>query len=271
MYIVSIGLEVTRNCTLACEHCLRGDAQAVNMDLEVIEKIFNNVRGIGTLLLTGGEPLIAVQQLEKIIELIKKKNIKVGKITLITNGTIYSARVLRIIKELNSISYLNLKMSDDIFHLLELERLGLLNKRENTFSLLREHVDIKKYASEDEAYCNQLLLFSGRTKSLTQERLDEINRLVKFPYVTRTSYGEVKSKGMKLFFVDDTLCGDLSVDVYGNLVGYGLEFVLEDEEAKNHGINIMNMDFRAAIEAYIKYEDEKDILAAQGTILKFLK
>jgi len=79
MYIVSIGLEVTRNCTLACEHCLRGDAQAVNMDLEVIEKIFNNVRGIGTLLLTGGEPLIAVQQLEKIIELIKKKNIKVNE------------------------------------------------------------------------------------------------------------------------------------------------------------------------------------------------
>ena len=40
--IQSLTLEVTRRCNLACEHCMRGDAQNVDMTYEMVDKILDN-------------------------------------------------------------------------------------------------------------------------------------------------------------------------------------------------------------------------------------
>ena len=52
-------LEITRNCTLECEHCLKGDCQKFNIDDNTLNNVFKDIKSIKTLVLTGGEPLLA--------------------------------------------------------------------------------------------------------------------------------------------------------------------------------------------------------------------
>ena len=100
MNIENLDLEITRRCTLNCEHCFRGDSQNINMSIESLVNIFSSVNKIETLLITGGEPFIAVNELEKMIELIVNNNVKIREIRIVSNGTVLSSRVLKIIKDL---------------------------------------------------------------------------------------------------------------------------------------------------------------------------
>ena len=93
MNIENLDLEITRRCTLNCEHCFRGDPQNINMSIESLVNIFSSVNKIETLLITGGEPFIAVNELEKMIELIVNNNVKIREIRIVSNGTVLSSRV----------------------------------------------------------------------------------------------------------------------------------------------------------------------------------
>ena len=120
MYIENLHLSITRNCTLECEHCLRGDRQNVNMDPLILDKVFQDVLVVRNLLITGGEPLIAIQSLEKLAEIIRSQKVKINNIYIITNGTVFSERILKVLNDFNNYSHLELKISSDIFHQLEL-------------------------------------------------------------------------------------------------------------------------------------------------------
>ena len=39
-------VELTRRCNLSCEHCLRGEAQDINITSEIIDKAFEQIQGI---------------------------------------------------------------------------------------------------------------------------------------------------------------------------------------------------------------------------------
>ena len=39
--------EVTRRCNLSCEHCLRGDAQNLDMTKETVDKVLDHIESIG--------------------------------------------------------------------------------------------------------------------------------------------------------------------------------------------------------------------------------
>ena len=54
--IDNITVEITRKCQLQCAHCMKGDAQNVDMSRQIIDKLLESVCSIGTLLFTGGEP-----------------------------------------------------------------------------------------------------------------------------------------------------------------------------------------------------------------------
>ena len=60
-------LEVTRQCSMACPHCMRGDAEELSMDYAVIDRIFQDTRHIGHLCLTGGEPSLVPCVINKIV------------------------------------------------------------------------------------------------------------------------------------------------------------------------------------------------------------
>ena len=130
MHVETLHLEVTRNCTLECEHCLRGDRQTINMNPIVLDKIFEEVKKIDFLLLTGGEPLLADEVIERLKETIETKRIRINKLYIISNGTVLTEKVLNAIKEITKHTYTIIDISVNIFHELELKRLGLTSIRD---------------------------------------------------------------------------------------------------------------------------------------------
>ena len=93
MRIETLYLEVTRMCTLECEHCVRGDRENKFMSSETINNALKDVKEIGLLFFEGGEPLLAIDQILETIEIIKTrggmKNIRNILICDTSNKKIY--------------------------------------------------------------------------------------------------------------------------------------------------------------------------------------
>lgn len=261
MLIQELHLEMTRNCTLCCEHCLRGDKACININKEVIDNIFNDVKSVHTLLLTGVELLLAVYDLEYLIHVLVSKNIRIDRIVLGTNGTVLSSRVLNILKNLRNIAPLIIGVSNDIFHMLELERLNFLELRNKNTEVLKQLFDAKEVGREFESDKPTLLSCCGRAEYLTKERLDEINKLAGSSYAIRDGVRTMTQP--KTYVEYNGIYGYIAVDVYGNIVSYGQSFLEEDIEAEKIDTNINKNGFRNAADNFIEYLDDKYIIAAR--------
>lgn len=79
-------LELTRRCNMACAHCLRGDAQVVDMTPALIEKALEPITYIETLTFTGGEPSLVPHLMQETLSICKERDIQVGQVYLATNG-----------------------------------------------------------------------------------------------------------------------------------------------------------------------------------------
>ena len=84
--VCSMAIEVTRRCNMKCPHCLRGDAQNIDMDHNHIDKILRDVDFIDTITFTGGEPTLNLDAIRYTLEVCKKRNIRVGSFYIVTNG-----------------------------------------------------------------------------------------------------------------------------------------------------------------------------------------
>lgn len=118
-------IELTRRCNLACQHCMRGDPQDVTISREVIDQIVENIEECGDIAFTGGEPLLALDELEYLVDRINKAEMKVGHISLVTNGTIADRRLIDIFKKFCDHSYERttaIAVSNDRFHDLKKSR-----------------------------------------------------------------------------------------------------------------------------------------------------
>lgn len=90
-------LEITRRCNLKCEHCIRGEQQNLDLTDVVINRLFDNLEECKLLNLTGGEPLLAIDIIEYLVDEIIRRNIKIETINLVTNGTIKDRRIVDIL------------------------------------------------------------------------------------------------------------------------------------------------------------------------------
>lgn len=91
--------EVTRRCNFKCEHCMRGDAQNVDLSENAIDNLLNQTLAFGDILFTGGEPLMALDKIEYIIDGMIKRKIPFQSIQIITNGTQFSEEFYRIMRK----------------------------------------------------------------------------------------------------------------------------------------------------------------------------
>ena len=228
--IEKLHLEVTRDCTLECMHCFRGNREHNYMDVSIIQKLLKNVDHINFLLLTGGEPLLAINQLEKVIEMIKTNGIKVDSISIITNGTVLSPRVIRTLKFFDSNSRLYLTVSKDKFHTMELENKGLSDVRDENVSFLKSLFGIYEYLPNR---LPNLIQKVGRAVNLTDEELREINYSgdVQTKYVLgdEKDIEKSRSKYEKPIFDGRCIRGCLSIAVDGSIVPAYCSFNEEDE------------------------------------------
>ena len=258
MEIQNLYLEMSRKCTLKCEHCCRGEAQMTNISEETLYNIFNNVKKIDVLLFTGGEPLVAMSELEKAIELIRNNKVEINEIRIVTNGTALNSRILKILKDLAEISKLIIKISYDMFHLTELERLKIKEKRDHNIQLLKEYFGATEFGKlqENDITNKRLIIPIGRAKNLTEERIKEINSRSEIEYSLSSFNNWIQPE---TYYKDNKVYGTIDIDVNGNVVSYGLSFEDEDEEAEKTGININRMDFEDAMISFSEYLVNKKI------------
>lgn len=113
-------IELTRRCNMTCEHCLRGNAQNLNFDKTMLPNIFGNVRAVNSITFTGGEPTLALKQLEEIIDYIIFFDIEVGQFYIKINGRKFSPKLLKLLKKLQNCctepTLCFLDISQDQFH-----------------------------------------------------------------------------------------------------------------------------------------------------------
>lgn len=86
MYVSNLVLEMTRRCNMRCSHCMRGEPQRLDMKDNVIYRTFRNINEIGTLTLTGGEPQLAVDVMERIYQNIMMQSVRFDYFYVVTNG-----------------------------------------------------------------------------------------------------------------------------------------------------------------------------------------
>lgn len=173
--VLYLSLLITENCNLKCRHCFRGENQNVDITDETIENTFSKVDEIGCLILTGGEPLFSlntIDKIRKVISSIKKNNVIVHTIQLVTNGTIYSGEIEQVLSELYSLA-LNknatyLYVSADDYHDDEIEKHGLKNIIDENighFKKLSKSLGINfKFKTSD------IIVKIGRAKNLPESK-----------------------------------------------------------------------------------------------------
>lgn len=91
-------IETTRRCNMKCAHCLRGDAQDVDINYQHIDDLLDQTEVIGHLEITGGEPTLNLDALEYILNGLCKRGIPLFEFALFTNGLMYSERFISLIK-----------------------------------------------------------------------------------------------------------------------------------------------------------------------------
>lgn len=168
-YIQNLALNITDNCNLECRHCLRGDSCNNKMSDDVIEATLSQIKGAGNISINGGEPTLALDRIEKIIDYIIKNNIYVEEFTTTINGVIYSEELLYYMEIMNK--YIGeddvlsaFAISFDRYHIEEIKRLGLLDQfREN----VRKYSESKYFYGLRDIYVK--LFREGRAASLDKK------------------------------------------------------------------------------------------------------
>ena len=98
LIINNLYIEVTRNCTMNCAHCLRGEKEKINLNINDIDNLFSNnninIIKIKKLTITGGEPTLNPQVILEIIKKIISKQIDIEHFIMVINGSIYNQSLI---------------------------------------------------------------------------------------------------------------------------------------------------------------------------------
>lgn len=247
-------LEITRRCTLECAHCMRGNRQNIDMSEEILDNALKDATHIHELDLGGGEPLLVPQVIESIINKIRTYGIKVDKISFTTNGTVLTTRVVELLRDLREIAPLNVRLSHDKFHLLELYIKKLTERVDKNNELFTEMLG---YNPKDKDFVMNDGIISriGKAKSLTQENLDAINKWIK-PTYYHLLFGSPNTLDVvKMYDWDKDVvqvCGSVVISATGYLTQMDREYELEDK-GPIFGLHIKD---KSLLDALIQYENE---------------
>lgn len=124
----NIAIEMTRRCNAKCHHCMRGEAQNIDVSKEIIDSILNNeeISQIDHICFSGGEPTLNADMIIYAINKIIAEKINVLEIAMVTNGQIFNRglveafnRFINYRKQVNgkdSEDYARITFSVDRFH-----------------------------------------------------------------------------------------------------------------------------------------------------------
>lgn len=162
IYVETLAIVVTEKCNLNCAHCLRGKKQNRSISSEVISAIFDQVKAIDLLNICGGEPTLAIDEIEEIFKTIIRRRIFLRDIYITINGTIFDDRFYELcemmesyIQGIDPTGHVKIGISCDKYHLAEMKKKNIHYREENFeskfFSNLRELNDDLKLFREGNA------------------------------------------------------------------------------------------------------------------------
>lgn len=93
-------LEVTRRCNMRCPHCLRGEAESLDADIDLIPQIFEGVSEIGMLTFSGGEPSLNTAYITAVVDYILEHDITVNGCFIATNAKVYAPELVDCVRRL---------------------------------------------------------------------------------------------------------------------------------------------------------------------------
>ena len=177
--VVNLSLEVTKRCNFKCRHCLKGEAQEEDLDLNVIAKIFKRGVIVQNLQFTGGEVFMVPDLFHKIVDRIISSGAMVNHANIVTNGTYYTKQIEQDLRRLsiyisrcnsmvsgaNYQNPISLELSDDEYHQEQIEIIKNNNPKlynqykENLQRLIQNNPDL-------EMRCNEIIFDKGRARDL---------------------------------------------------------------------------------------------------------
>ena len=221
-------LELTRNCNIECAHCFRGDSQNYYMSLDIIDYIFKNVCRINELLLTGGEPFLAINQLKCIRDNILKDFTNISDLIIVTNGTVLDIDIIDLLTDIATRTNLIIRLSDDYFHEMEISKKGLKDIRDRNIKILNQNFFMEQNTIGKIYVVDRI----GRAKNLTDEDLLEINsQSENTKYIfgnTRVLQEYRKKYPLPRLIEDNVVDGSLNIDVFGNITPTYYPYEAED-------------------------------------------
>lgn len=110
-----IEIEVTRRCNLTCRHCVRGEAQNIDISEKVIDEIFKQINDCRIIMLTGGEPLLVPEKIIYIINKIMDEKMHIINFSFITNGTLLNNGTIKVLEALNDLNEYCCQLYHDMF------------------------------------------------------------------------------------------------------------------------------------------------------------
>ena len=119
IYVSDLMIEVTRRCNMCCDHCLRGDAQNLDISDEVLEAIARDIQP-SSVVFTGGEPSLNIAAIKKYFALAEKYGTLPCSFYVVTNGKEnqeeLAVALLRAYGKMSEPEMCGLALSIDCFH-----------------------------------------------------------------------------------------------------------------------------------------------------------
>ena len=175
MWCVSnLVIETTRRCNLACKHCLRGDAQPIDITDDILAMAFKDITHVGHLTVTGGEPLYSPKTLKLLMRYLEERsNLTIGSLYMSTNAAVRMTqdlwgtlcRLFALVDE--DEAYMTaLSISNHPCTLEDIETRDLLKQFKETSYKLK---NVFKFASDrytsDDKFCPEWIVREGKGES----------------------------------------------------------------------------------------------------------
>lgn len=223
--IYSLSIEITRQCNMCCIHCMRGDAENVNLDPNILNSFLKQVKDITTLTITGGEPSLVPEIMIKLLRKFQKYKVAVGNIYIVTNGKKITNKFITACIEWYLYCYDNeisaVCTSKDMFHepvwpdnIKKLEALSFFNNRDKNTDFTKTHVlnigraktlHLPNVTKNDKPYFEEIEC----------ETIDEHTIEVCSGNITVTTNGDILSQCDYAYNETDAIkIGDVNADMY---------------------------------------------------------
>lgn len=135
LVIGQLMFELTRRCNLQCAHCVRGEAEAVDLSVQDMKHVLTQCQSITEIAFTGGEPTLAQPMIQKALDICKDYGVPVHRFFMATNGQHVDERLIQTLVEWYAYilscnggyeeeGMMSVKVSEDQYH----PKLSMLNK-----------------------------------------------------------------------------------------------------------------------------------------------